>query len=123
MHDYSKMASKGDVERFLADFKTKLGFWGLLILTGRRKNFDTIKELEFSIEDVKNELKNLELRDYAEGPVKEALFQGADMWVFGKVIQSREIYIKITLGQPSSKVLCISFHFAEKPLVYPYKGK
>jgi hypothetical protein len=115
------MASKDQIEAFLRDFKYKLGFWGLFIRTSRDKNFVTMTQLEYSIEDVKNELKGLEFRDYAEGPVEETLYKGADMWVFGKVIQSKEIYIKITMGQPSSKVLCISFHFAEGPLNYPYK--
>ena len=115
------MASITEIEVFLRDFKFKLGFWGLLIRSDRDKNFKTIKALEFSINDVKNELAALELVNFSDGPIEEKLYRDADMWVFGKIIQGAEVYIKITMGQPGSEVLCISFHFAEQPLNYPYK--
>lgn len=79
--------------------------------------------LEYSVEDVKKELNDLSVSLYAKGPLKETLYKQADMWIFGKIIQGKEVYIKITMGQPSDKVLCISFHFAEESLTYPYKNK
>lgn len=115
------MVPKAAVESFLQDFKYKLGFWGLLLRTERGKNFETIKQLEYSIEDVKKELRYLQVDHYSEGPMSDVLYKGADLWVFGKMVQSREVYIKIALGQPSSKVICISFHFAEHAMTYPYK--
>jgi hypothetical protein len=115
------MASINEIEGFLRDFKFKLGFWGLLIRSDRDKNFKTMKALEFSINDVKNELAGLEFVNFSDGPIEEKLYGNADMWVFGKFIQEEEVYIKITMGQPGSQVLCISFHFAEQPLNYPYK--
>ena len=115
------MATKAEIEAFLKDFKYKLGFWGLFVRSDRGKNFTTMLQLEYSIDDVKKELKELDVTDYSEGPLQEILYKGADMWVFGKFIQSEEVYIKISMGQPSAKALCISFHFAEKPLNYPYK--
>lgn len=78
--------------------------------------------LEYSIHDVKGELASLESVHYAGGPSKDTLYNSADMWVFGKQIQGKEVYIKITMGQPSDKVLCISFHFSEETLNYPYKN-
>lgn len=117
------MASINEIEGFLRDFKIKLGFWGLLIRSDRDKNFETMKALEFSINDVKNELGELELVNFSDGPIKDKLYGNADMWVFGKFIQGKEVYIKITLGHPSAQVLCISFHFAEHLLNYPYKNK
>jgi hypothetical protein len=114
------MASKQETERFLTDFKQKLDFWGILFRS-REKNFETMKQLEYSVEDVKKELKELQLEHYSEGPLSDTLYKGVGMWVFGKAIQSREVYIKISLGQPSEKVLCISFHFAEHSMIYPYK--
>jgi hypothetical protein len=82
--------------------------------------------LEFRVEDVKKELKELNelsVVHYSEGPVKETLYNGADMWIFGKVIQNKEVYIKISLGQPSDKAICISFHFSDYSMTYPYKSK
>lgn len=116
-----KMASRTEIEGFLKDFRQKLGFWGLLIRTDRYKNFKTMTVLEYSFNDVKKELSGLEVADYAKGPLKDTLYGDADMWVLGKLIQGQEVYIKITMGQPSDKVLCISFHFSEETLIHPYK--
>ena len=44
------------------------------------------------------------------------------MWVFGKIVSKHEIYIKVTVGQPNDKVICISFHFPEYPMTYPYNN-
>lgn len=43
------------------------------------------------------------------------------MWVFGKDYKGTELYIKIAMGQPDSKTICISFHEAEYPIQYAYK--
>ena len=51
--------------------------------------------------------------------IDEATF--GDMWVFGKDYDGTELYIKISLGAPGSKTICISFHEAEHPLSYPFK--
>lgn len=117
------MATKEEIEHFLRDFKYKLGFWGLFIRSDRDKNFKTLTALEFRVDDVKKELNELGVTHYSEGPVKETLYNGADMWVFGKLIQSKEVYIKISMGQPSDKVICISFHFSDYSMTYPYKSK
>ncbi len=117
------MATKEATERFLLDFKHKLGFWGLIFRSDRDKNFKTLTTLEYQVKDVIKKLNELKLSNYSEGPVEEILFGGAAMWVFGKSIQGKEVYIKITIGQPSDRVICISFHFAEHVMKYPYKIK
>ena len=117
------MATKEGIEHFLRDFKYKLGFWGLFIRSDRDKNFKTLTVLEFRVEDVKKELNELSVAHYLEGPVKETLYYSADMWIFGKMIQSKEVYIKISMGQPSDKVICISFHFSDYSMTYPYNSK
>ena len=61
------------------------------------------------------------LKDYSEGPVEEEIYGGADMWVFGKTIKKREVYIKITMGPIGSSVICISFHLAQHKMNYPFK--
>jgi hypothetical protein len=43
------------------------------------------------------------------------------MWVFGKDIKGREVYIKIMLGSNNCQTICISFHIAEHPLSYKFK--
>lgn len=116
------MTSPADIELFLNDFKFKLGFWGLLLRSrSNPKNFQTLMELELSMEEVKKELKGLTMTDYSEGPLPDTLYYGAPLWVFGKVVRQREVYIKITIGPPNEKVICISFHFPEHTMTYPYK--
>ena len=117
------MATREEIEHFLRDFKHKLGFQGLFIRSDRDKNFKTLTALEFRVEDVKKELNELSVIHFSEGPVKETLYKGSDMWIFGKVIQSKEVYIKISMGQPSDKAICISFHFSDNSMTYPYKSK
>ena len=56
-----------------------------------------------------------------EGPVIDVLNKEGEMWVFGKDVKEREVYIKITLGYENGQTICISFHIAEHPLVYPFK--
>ena len=118
-----KTATEAEIERFLRDFKLKLDIWGLLFQNRlNRKNFQTLTELELSVNDVKRELRSLNTSHYSEGPKPDKLYNGAYMWVFGKMVSKHEIYIKVTVGQPNDKVICISFHFPEHPMTYPYNN-
>lgn len=68
-------------------------------------------------------LLGLSVADYCEGPLDDRDFPG-ELWVFGKVIEGKEIYIKLKLAgsQSSRLVRVISFHQARESLYYPYKG-
>jgi len=66
-------------------------------------------------------LEALETKDYSEGPIEEKLYGGADMWVFGKTVKKKEVYIKITISAMGSSVICISFHLAQHKMQYPLK--
>jgi hypothetical protein len=37
-------------------------------------------------------LRELQVADYYEGPKRETLYGGADMWIFGKTIKGQEVY-------------------------------
>lgn len=116
------MASEYEVKSFLRDFKYKLNFKnGALYRDDRGKNLETLLLLELASDDRKVELLALEVSDYCEGPVKDILYKGPGIWVFGRTIKGHEIYIKITIGQYGGKVVCISFHLAESTLNYPFK--
>ena len=56
-------------------------------------------------------------------PVIDLLNKRTEMWVFGKDVKEREVYIKITLGYQNGQTICISFHLAEHPMRYPFKLK
>ena len=113
------------VKRFLEDFKTKLSIWGVLFRDDRGKNAQAILLLEISTVIREQILKELKVEDYCEGPLDDILYGGASMWVFGKIIKSKtietEVYIKITMGSPGSRVICISFHLAAHKMKYPLK--
>ncbi|WP_352422962.1 toxin [Proteiniphilum sp.] len=95
--------------------------WDVMFRDERGKNFETLSELEIRPIDRKKVLEDLDVADYSEGPFEDTLYKGADMWVFGKTIKNREVYIKISLGEARSNVICISFHLAEYKMTYPFK--
>lgn len=117
------MEKREEVDQFLRSFIFKMSFWGLLIRIDRTdlKNTATLLALEFNHAHVKQILVELKSEDYSQGPSSDKLYGHSDMWVFGKTIKKREVYIKIQLGLPDSETICISFHFAEHPMNYPLK--
>ncbi len=54
-------------------------------------------------------LDKLTVEDYSEGPLEDTLYRKSDLWVFGKEIKKREVYIKISIGQVQEG--CCVFHF------------
>lgn len=115
------MSSETAVVSFLKDFKEKMKFWDVLFRDDRGKNAQALIDLELRPIERKTILEALETKDYSEGPLEEILYGGADMWVFGKTIKKKEVYIKITMGAMSSSVICISFHLAQHKMNYPLK--
>ena len=115
------MSSETAVTSFLKDFKEKLRFRDVLFRDDRGKNAQAMVDLELRPIERKAILEALETKDYSEGPLEEKLYGGADMWVFGKTVKKKEVYIKITMGAMSSSVICISFHLAQHKMKYPLK--
>lgn len=114
------MTTQQDVERFLKEFKDKMRVWDVLYRDDRGKNAQALIELELRPIDRKTTLEQLLPGDFSEGPLVDQLYRGADMWIFGKTIKKKEVYIKITLGAFGTSVICISFHLAERPMKYPF---
>lgn len=115
------MSLEAAVASFLKDFKEKMKFWDVLFRDDRGKNAQALVELELRPIERKTILEALETKDYSEGPLEEKLYGGADMWVFGKTVKKKEVYIKITMGAVGSSVICISFHLAQHKMNYPLK--
>lgn len=115
------MSTEPEVASFLKDFKEKMKFWDVLFRDDRGKNANALVELELRPIDRKTILEALDTKDYSEGPLTEKLYGGADMWVFGKTVKKKEVYIKITMGIWGSSVICISFHLAQQKMHYPLK--
>jgi hypothetical protein len=115
------MRRESEVATFLNDFKEKMKFWDVLFRDDRGKNTQALVDLEIRPIERKAILNAIETRDYSEGPLEEKMYGGADMWVFGKTIKKKEVYIKITIGPMGSSVICISFHLAQHKMNYPLK--
>jgi len=96
-------------------------------LVPRRENNECIAQLGFRYADIEDTLLGLSVEDYCEGPRRDR-DQPGELWMFGKVIKDRTIYIKLKLASFGTvgslrMVRVVSFHPAEHTLEYPFKGK
>ena len=117
------MPEINEVNAFLSDFKIKMDVWGIIFRDDRSKSSQTLLDLEITPNQRIEVLKNLKSENYCNGPVEDALYKTAPMWIFGTMVKGEEIYIKINLGAHGANVICISFHIAERPMKYPFKNK
>jgi hypothetical protein len=115
------MTSYYEASQFLQEFKSKLGIWGVVYLDNRGKNIQALLDLDIKPIERDQVLENLQAEDYVEGPVRGDVVWGESLWVFGKAIKGEEVYIKISIGKPNNRTICISFHVAEYTLFYPLK--
>jgi hypothetical protein len=115
------MTTKEEVEVFLKDLNLKVKIFDILFLDDRGKNAQSLYDLDIPPNRRKEIIKELEIEDYSEGPITEQMRNLLPMWVFGKTVKHKEVYIKISLGQENSNVICISFHLAEHSMNYPFK--
>ena len=117
------MTSYDEVKAFLNQFSIKLNIYGIIFRDDRQKNVEALAILDITKLDRLNVVRSIEVKDYVQGPIIDELNMGSEMWVFGRDVNSREVYIKITLGGENRQTICISFHVAEHPLTYPFKNK
>lgn len=110
-----------EVEHYLREFKTKLSVFNVVFLDRDKNSTKTLLKLGISGDNRLACLHELEPTDYVQGPLPNQQPTEPPLWVFGRTVRRREIYLKVTLGRPNNSVLCISFHLAEYPLQYPLK--
>ena len=116
----SIVKSQQEVEAFLRQFIPKLDIWGIFFIN-RDKNRDALKSLGIPDNFRETVIRQIVVEDYVE-TISDAVTFG-DMWVFGKDVKGKEVYIKISMGRPNSQTICISFHEAEHPICYAFKDK
>lgn len=115
------MVTIEEVKAFLDLFNIKAQVFGIRFRNDREKNREALLQLDITPMQRELIVKNLQVQDYVEGPVIDVLNQEGEMWVFGKDVKGREVYIKITLGYENGQTICISFHIAEQALKHPFK--
>ncbi len=110
-----------EAENFLREFKEKKRFFSIVFL-GRDKNLQGCLDLEITPAEREKYIDSLKSEDYSEGPNKDNYKPGASpYWVFGLQVKKKEVYIKLSKGTENNPVLCMSFHIAEHPMIYPFK--
>ena len=117
------MTTKQEVETFLKELRVKINIFGILFFDDRGKNQQTLLDLEITPVYRKEIISSLKVEDYSQGPLEEKMHGILPMWIFGKRLKQKEVYIKISMGAKNNNVICISFHIAEHPMNYPFKIK
>lgn len=120
--------TKGAVQTFLTDLKNilldpKLNF-RLEPREDKEYEYTTdycLETLTYDISDVIKELLKLNLKNYVETCDDLRNKKSNRFYIFKKIIQEREIYIKVKIESYDNKnILCMSFHFAKYPLKTAY---
>lgn len=118
--DEKEVKTREDVESFLRQFFPKLEVWGIVFLN-RDKNQEALNALGIVPSAREKIVKEIKTDDYVETFLKSSSY--GEMWVFGKDFHGKELYIKISLGRPNNKTICISLHEAEAKIKYAFKKK
>ena len=81
----------------------------------------TIMDLEFDNEDVITTFKELAIQEYSETLVDKDNDDPPLLYVFGKQINQRQVYIKLKIREGRQKaIICVSFHYSKHEMSFPY---
>lgn len=87
------------------------------------KNLHTLIGLGITTRIRDEIILSISLEDFSSGPTPDAYHPG-NYWVFGKDLDSIEIYIKlkiVTDNHGNDFAVCMSFHPSEYPMKYPLR--
>lgn len=77
--------------------------------------------MNYDLEDVIDVIKNLTLKDYSETLFDNDNDRPPLLFVFGKDINNKTVYIKLKVRDNiKNYILCVSFHYAEFKMSHPY---
>ncbi len=114
-----KDATEREIEEFLWEF-SQIRVW---FVVEREKNIETRDLLGLSPMQIKDEIMSLGVSNYFSGPEPDDSGSEGEVWVFGKDIEERPIYIKLkvfTTSRGAKGGKCISFHVAAEEMIFPY---
>ena len=81
----------------------------------------TMLDLDYDIDDVIARLKELKLEEYSETKIDRDDVNPPLLFVFGKDIDSKLVYVKLKIkGDQRKHILCVSFHYAKGGITFPY---
>lgn len=127
-------SKKQEVTIFLKQLKELLGKEDfdidkdITIIRTKKKKEDerystpyTLLALNYDTSDVVDRLKELTVREYSETLVDKDDLNPPLLFVFGKNINNKLIYVKLKMkGNLSDHILCVSFHYAKEKMLFPY---
>jgi hypothetical protein len=126
-------STKKDVKIFLNELMTILNSQNfnedndLIIIKSTKDDiqFSTgylMLDLDYDTSDIVERLKELTLAEYSETLIDKDDSNPPLLFVFGKSIDNKLVYIKLKIkGNTSKKILCLSFHYARHNMKFPYK--
>lgn len=81
----------------------------------------TLLDLDYDTEDVVDRLKELTVEEYSETKIDKDDLDPPLLFVFGKDIKGRLVYVKLKIkGDQKKHILCVSFHYAKGKMQFPY---
>lgn len=130
----SMQSKKQEINAFLGQLKKMIGDErfdienDFVLIRKHKKDEDeefstpyTLVQLEYDAEDVVVHLETLSIEDYSETLVDKKDLNPPLLFVFGKMINGKQVYIKLKIKGDSARfVLCVSFHYAKHPMRFPY---
>ena len=110
------MADEDEVRRFLMQIKPFVIAKELYFVP---RNLSDIAALGITFEQAEAEILALQPIDYCEGPNDDHDGSPGQVWIFGKDIDGKLVYIKLKLNGDDAR--CLSFHAAARPLRFPLR--
>ena len=80
----------------------------------------TLLDLDYDAEDVVSRLKELKVEEYSETKIDTNDVNPPILFVFGKDINGKLIYVKLKIRDLKKQVVCVSFHYAKDKMEFPY---
>ena len=65
-------------------------------------------------------IKNLKVEEYSETKIDKDDVNPPILFVFGKGISGKLIYVKLKIRDQKKQVVCVSFHYAKDKMEFPY---
>ena len=120
------MASRAEVVEFLNLFKGCV-MLGMLHIRDREKNRQGLIDLGITTDERTETLLGLEPADYVSGPLPDDTDDTKEVWLFGRKMLGKEVYIKLRVvegprKQDAGRAMVWSFHPAEHKMKYPLRG-
>lgn len=113
------VADEHEINAFLEKAREYIRLKKIDFIHGFQEKY-ILGHLGISFRDAFEMVKELTYKNYFNGPSPDRDFPNEEVWEFGIQDEPDDIYIKLKFRQSKGDLLMMSFHYAEKPISYPY---